>query len=186
MGVTANRRAVLAGAGAAGLGLIWAGSEWLSPAQVRERGDAPRTLTDGEVATLEAFADVLLPGARQAGVAQFVDHHLSVAAPESLLMIRYLDVPPPYAGFYKAGLGALDGYAKAKAGRLFAELTPERAGGIVRDIAAQPPAGWRGPPSPLVYFAVRADAVDVVYGTEAGFEKLGVPYQPHILPPSKW
>jgi len=30
---------------------------------------------------------------------------------------------------------------------------------------------------------VRSDAVDVVYGTVEGFERLGVPYMPHILPP---
>lgn len=189
MGVT-GRRAVLGGAGAAGLGLILYSSggldQWLPPAEVRERGGEPRTLSAGEVATLEAFADTLLPGAAQAGVAQFVDHHLSVPSPESLLMIRYLDVPPPYADFYRAGLAALDGYSKAKTGQLFAKLKPPRAAGIVREISGEPPPEWRGPPSPLVYFAIRADAVDVVYGTEAGFEKLGVPYQPHIPPPSKW
>lgn len=188
--MTPGRRAVLAGAGAAGLGLVlWRGGaldEWLPPAEVRARGGEPGTLGADEVRTLEAFAEVLLPGAAEAGVAQFVDHHLTVPAAESLLMIRYLDVPPPYADFYRGGLAALDAYSRATAGRAFHELAPARAEGLVKEIAAAPPPRWRGPPSPLLYFAVRADAVDVVYGTEAGFEKLGVPYQPHILPPSKW
>jgi len=33
---------------------------------------------------------------------------------------------------------------------------------------------------------VRNDAVDVVYGTQSGFEQLGVPYMAHIAPPSRW
>jgi len=32
----------------------------------------------------------------------------------------------------------------------------------------------------------RADGVDVVYGTVEGFERLGVPYMPHILPTARW
>ena len=32
----------------------------------------------------------------------------------------------------------------------------------------------------------RPDAIDVVYGTKAGFEQLGVPYMAHIEPPSRW
>ena len=32
----------------------------------------------------------------------------------------------------------------------------------------------------------RSDAVDVVYGTPEGFAKLGVPYMPHIMPPTSW
>lgn len=185
-----GRRALLAGAGAAGLGLIlWRGGgaeEWLSPREARARGHAPGTLAPAEIETLEAFAEVLLPGAREAGVAAFVDHHLTVPAAESLLMIRYLDVPPPYADFYRAGLAALDAYARAAAGAPFHRLAAPRAAELVGAIAQQPPPGWRGPPSPLVYFTVRADAVDVVYGTEAGFARLGVPYQPHIPPPTPW
>jgi hypothetical protein len=48
------------------------------------------------------------------------------------------------------------------------------------------PAGWRGPSAPLFYFALRSDAVDVVYGTIEGFRKLNVPYMPHIVPPRRW
>jgi hypothetical protein len=33
-----------------------------------------------------------------------------------------------------------------------------------------------------VYFVLRSDAVDVVYGTMEGYESLGVPYMPHIVP----
>ena len=33
---------------------------------------------------------------------------------------------------------------------------------------------------------LRSDAVDVVYGTEGGFEELGIPYLAHIRPPADW
>ena len=57
---------------------------------------------------------------------------------------------------------------------------------LVEKIANSNPPGWAGPPAPLVYFVVRSDAVDVVYGTPEGFDKLGVPYMQHIMPPRKW
>lgn len=174
------------GGGTAGLGLIaWqigGRTEWLSPSQAKERGVPLRTLTESEAATLEAFGEVLLPGSSAAGIAQFVDHHISVPPPESLLTVRYLDVPPPYDGFYKGGLAALD----ALAGESFVGLAPARAVELVTTISRTVPPGWRGPPAPMFYFAVRSDAVDVVYGTSEGIASLGVPTMEHLLPETKW
>ena len=182
-----TRRSLLA---KGGLSLVLAGiggeELWLSPAEARARRAVPRVLSGAEARALEALAETLVPGAAAAGVTAFVDHHLAVPPPDSLLMLRYLDVPPPFADFYRAGLAALDAHSKAGTGSLFADLPAARATALVRDIAQAPPAGWRGPPSPLLYFVVRADAVDVVYGTEQGFERLGMPYMPHIAPPTRW
>jgi hypothetical protein len=33
---------------------------------------------------------------------------------------------------------------------------------------------------------LRADAVDVVYGTMEGYEALGIPYMAHIAPDKRW
>ena len=183
-----GRRDLLKGAGALAAIPVMSGGTLalLTPSEAYAKAAPFGTLTPPEVATLEAFGELLLPGARAAGIAHFIDHHLSVPPAESLLMLRYLDVPPPYAGFYRAGLAALDAYAAAVGGAPFASLPGPAATGIVRAISAAPPPDWRGPPSPLFYFAVRSDAVDVVYGTEEGFEKLGVPYMAHILPETKW
>jgi hypothetical protein len=187
-----DRRSVIGGAAAVGLGIgllpfsVDGKTVRLSPAQAREKGAAFKSLTPGEVRTLEAFGEALLPGAREEGIAHFVDHHISNDPAESLLMIRYMDVPPPYASFYKAGLAALDAHSKATTGKLFPELDAGQAAELVRAIAAAPPARWMGPPSPLFYFVLRSDAVDVVYGTEKGFERLGIPYMPHLLPDTKW
>ena len=152
------------------------------PRAAKARNVPLKILTEAEAATLEAFGDVLLPGAREAGIAAFVDHHVSIDPVQSLLTLRYLDVPAPYADFYKAALAALDAFA----GGSFAALTPAKATELVKAIAFTVPPAWRGPPSPLLYFAVRSDAVDVVYGTEAGFEKLGVPAMPHVRPDTPW
>jgi hypothetical protein len=46
--------------------------------------------------------------------------------------------------------------------------------------------GWSGRPAALVYAVLRADAVDVVYGTMEGYEALGIPYMPHIPPEKRW
>ncbi len=49
------------------------------------------------------------------------------------------------------------------------------------------PDGWtNAPPAPLFYFALRSDAIDVTYGTMAGFERLDIPYMAHIEPARPW
>jgi hypothetical protein len=45
---------------------------------------------------------------------------------------------------------------------------------------------WQGPAGGFVYFLLRSDAVDVVYGTVEGYAALGIPYMPHIAPTKRW
>ena len=42
------------------------------------------------------------------------------------------------------------------------------------------------PAAGFVYFVLRSDAVDVVYGTVEGYAELGIPYQAHIMPLKRW
>lgn len=156
----------------------------LSPARARAQGAPLAVLTVAEGATLEALGDTLLPGAAEAGIANFVDAQLAKELP--FLIYRYLDVPIPPADFYRGGLAALDAYAAASRGKVFVDLPDDLRAAVVGEIAKGDPEGWQGPPAGVVYFVVRADAVDVVYGTEAGFERLGLPYIPHIAPPERW
>lgn len=158
----------------------------LTPREARARALEFRVLAPAEVRALEALGETLLPGAREAGLAHFVDQQLAARPEDCLLLLRYLDVPPPYADFYRAVLAALDGAARAAHGKPFAELEAAQAEDFVARMGRENPPGWQGPPAPLAYFALRSDAVDVVYGTVEGFEKLGVPYMPHIPPASRW
>jgi len=159
---------------------------WLTPREARALNADFKVLSAVEIRALEAFGEALLPGARAAGIAHFVDQQLSTSAAECLLMIRYLDIPPPYLDFYRPALAALDAATWHTHGRAFADLDAQTADDWVGILSRTVPQGWQGPPAPLFFFVARSDAVDVVYGTEEGFAKLGVPYMPHIVPPTKW
>jgi hypothetical protein len=182
-----NRRSFLRGAGLGLLSFSLAGAQvLLTPRQARARGADFKSLGASEVKTLEVLGEVLVPGARTAGIANFIDQQLSANPNESLLMAKYLNVPPPYTAFYQAGLAALDCLSNQQFDAPFDELEPEQAVTLIRSISNSIPDGWEGPPAPLFYICARADAVDVVYGTVEGFAKLKIPYMPHILPPERW
>lgn len=185
-----DRRTLLKTGLTTGFGLIAAtvGSvpAMLSAAEAHRRALPLTVLTAAQAATLAAFGEVLLPGATAAGIAHFVDDQLAKDPAECLLMLRYFDWPPPYAPFYAGGLAALDGAAQAAHGVAFTALDGPRATALVAPMLAGEVAGWHGPPAALVYLALRADAVDVVYGTMAGTAKLGLPYMAHIEPDPRW
>ncbi len=116
----------------------------------------------------------------------FIDHQLNATPQDQLLMIKYLGVDAPYSPFYSGGLAALDSAANGRFGTGFADLEQRQGAELVGQIAQADPDGWSGPPAPFFYFVVRNDALDVVYGTKAGFERLDIPYRAHIEPPSRW
>ena len=182
-----GRRGFLKSSGMGVLAFQLAGVELLlSPREARARSVPFKVLTPIEVTALEALGEVLLPGARDAGIAYFVDHQLAAEPADCLLLIRYLDVPPPYSNIYRPALAALNAASASAHKKSFAELAEADAVQLVRTMSEGNPPGWNGPPAPLFYFAARSDAVDVVYGTEDGFKRLGVPYMAHIRPTSKW
>lgn len=185
--MTTDRRSLLQ---TAGLGFVAATvggvPAMVSAAEAHRRALPFRVLTGAQAATLAAAGEVLLPGARTAGIAHFVDDQLAKDPVECLLMLRYFDWPPPYAPFYAGGLAALDGAAQAAHGMAFAALDAGQAAALVGPLLGGQVSGWQGPPAALVYLALRADAVDVVYGTMAGTAKLGLPYMAHIEPDPKW
>jgi hypothetical protein len=181
-----GRRAVIK-AGALTIACMVAGKiVQASPAEAHAMAAAPQVLSPHEAETLGHLAETMVPGARAAGIAEYVDSQLAADPNESLLIARYFGVLPPFRDFYAAGVAGLDAAAKAAHGQSFAALAAEPALTLAASLLAGPPPGWTGPPAPLFYLALRGDAVDVVYGTQAGFEMLGVPYMEHILPPRRW
>jgi len=159
----------------------------LTPSEARRQGAALRTLAPNEVATLEALGDTLLPGSRELGIANYVDHQLAEPADRQLLMIKYLNVVPPFAHFYRQGLAALERAAAVSGEATVVELSKDLRHELVARMSRENPPGWGdGPPAPFFYFILRGDALDVTYGTIDGFAALGIPYMAHIEPPSRW
>jgi hypothetical protein len=183
-----ERRAFMQGAASGALVFTVGGTEvMLSPREARAQGVPLRTLSAEQAATLDAMGEALVPGAKQAGITNFVDQQISIPAEEALLEARIMNVRPPYANFYRAALGAIDGASKAKnGGRGFAQLNATEQHDFVDLMRQNKLDDWKGPGAGFVYFLLRTDAVDVVYGTMDGYAGLGVPYQPHIAPKKPW
>jgi hypothetical protein len=158
----------------------------LTPREARAKGVPFRLLPAREAETLEAIGETLVPGARDAGIAHFIDQQLSVPPEEALLEARIMNVRPPYANFYNAALAAIDRAAAAHADQRFAWLPADAQREFVNLMRQNKLPDWQGPPAGFVYFLLRSDAVDVVYGTVEGYEALGIPYQAHIMPLKRW
>lgn len=163
---------------------IWFDGRLFSPAEAKAADLPLSVLTADQGSLLEAAGEVLLPGARDAGIANFVDTQLARTDP--LLIAKYFDIPGSLTDFYTQGLAALDKSSQAANGAAFAKATAAQQTALMGTFLANKVTGWDGPPAPLFYLSVRGDAVDVVYGTVDGFARLNIPYMPHILPEERW
>jgi hypothetical protein len=180
-----TRKGFLAGSGTVAVAL---GAERVlgpAAATASRRRHAGQRLSAAETATLVAWCDLLVPGARENDVGRFVNAQLAKPDEEALLMLRYLTWPPPFDAFYRSGMAALDAAGESRFGRRFVLLTREEQSQILAGLLSfQLP--WTGPPQFPFYLATRGDAVDVVYGTEDGFARLDFPYMPLVEPPRDW
>ncbi|HEX5226575.1 MAG TPA: gluconate 2-dehydrogenase subunit 3 family protein [Bryobacteraceae bacterium] len=182
-----ERRAFVQGAGLGALAFTVGGVEvMLTPRQAHAEGVPLRTLNADQAATLDALGETLVPGAKAAGITQFIDQQISIPPEQALLQARILNVRPPFANFYRAALGAVDAASNKTKGKKFAALTPQEQHDFVALMRVNKIEGWQGPPGPFVFGVLRSDAVDVVYSTMEGYAALGVPYMPHIAPTQKW
>jgi hypothetical protein len=182
-----ERRVFLKATGLSMLAFTVADAEVLMTAgQARAQGIPFRVLDAHEAETIEALGETLVPGARQAGVAHFIDQQVSVPPHEALLEARTVNVKPPFVNFYRAAIAGIDKASDARYGRPFIAIPAAQQAELAGLIRQNKIEGWQGPPAGLVYFVLRSDAADVVYGTMEGYAALGVPYQPHIAPENKW
>jgi hypothetical protein len=189
-----ERRVFMEGAMIGALAFSVGGVETLlTPQQAYAQGVPLRTLQPEEAKTLAAVGEALVPGARSAGLVQFIDQQISIPPEEALLEARIMNVRPPFANFYRAAIGAIDRTSRSRTGgqsrsggRGFAELDATEQHDFIDTLRQNKIDGWQGPAAPFVYFLLRTDAVDVVYGTMDGYAKLGVPYMPHIAPTRSW
>ena len=158
----------------------------LTPQQARAQGAAMRVLKPEEAQTLEAIGETLAIGARQYGIAHFVDSQLAAPPEEALLTIRVTETRPPYLTFYRAALTGIERASQAKHQRAFAALNPAEQRDFVNALRQGKLESWQGPAQANVYLTLRNDAIDVVYGTVEGFQRIGTPYMPHITPTRSW
>src|SRR6516162_9869558 len=119
-----ERRDFMKGAAIGALAFTAGGSEvLLTPREARAQNVPFRLLKANEAETIEALGESLVPGARAAGVAHFIDQQLSVPPDEALLEARILNVRPPYANFYRAAVAAVDNASQTlNGGRKFTQL----------------------------------------------------------------
>src|SRR5262249_56539346 len=177
-----ERRALLKGAGLCAPAFTVAGAQaLLTPAQAFADNVPLRTPKPGEAKTLEAMGETLVPGAREAGIVQFVDQQLSIPAEEALLEARILNVRPPYANFYRAAIGAINGASTARAGKPFAELDAATQHAFVDLMRQSKIDGWKGPGGGFVSFILRSDSGDVAYRSTSGQKSSDTADVSHML-----
>jgi len=171
-----TRRHLLARSSAAGFFMVAGQWVWLTPREAEAREFEPQILSPEQCTALSILGDALVPGAATAGLAAYIDLQLQ-AGDQSLLIGKYLGVDTSaQAGFYQAA-----------ADNVIA-MTHERTSlqTFVANMAGDQLSDWIGPPASYVLFVLRADALDVTYGTPEGFENLGIPYMAHIMPEQLW
>ena len=159
--MTTSRRQFLKSTGLTVSCLVAGKTLVMSPAKAYAESVPYQTLSAAEVATLEALAEAIVPGATEAGISHYIDSQLSANPEDTLLMVKYF-VPPPLGGFYQASLASAD---KLRGDKDWSELDVEAMTVVIGQIATDNAPDWQGPPASFFYFVFRSDAVDVVYGT---------------------
>src|ERR1700723_144079 len=155
-----GRRGFVKGATLGALAFTVGGAEGIMAAkEARARGVPFRLLDAHQGETLEALGETLVPQARQAGIAHFIDQQLSVPPHESLLQARIFNFRPPFAEFYSPAIPTNDGPSRKIFGRNFAELSAADQRAFVDLMRQNKIEGWTGRPGALVYAVLRADAV---------------------------
>ena len=144
-----------------------------------------RLLKESEAETIEALGETLVPGARAAGIAHFIDHQIAAPPEQALLQARIMNVRPPFANFYRAAIGAVDRRATRRTAAS-SRSCPRRASRVRQPDAAEQGGRLAGSAGAVHLCVLRSDAVDVVYSTMDGYEALGVPYMAHIVPERRW
>ncbi len=182
-----ERRAFVQGAAIGAFAFTVGGATvMLTTGEARAQGVPFRLLKAHEAETIEALGDTLVPGARRAGIAHFIDHQISGPPEQALLQARIMNMRPPYANFYRAAVAAVDRGSDKVVGRKFVALPTNEQRDFVNLMRQDKIEGWSGPRAGFVYAVLRSDAVDVVFGTMEGYEALGRPYNAMIAPEKRW
>lgn len=140
--------------------------------------------TSHERRTLAAVAETIVPGAEAAQVVDFVAAMLADSDP--MLCYRFVSFPMPPLEFYRASLDAIVDLSGKMGGHNPDGMAPAQRTALIGKMLSPDLRGWKGPPASLVYFVIRNDAIDAVYGDTDAYARLDVPYMAHIPPPRRW
>jgi hypothetical protein len=142
-------------------------------------------LNADELRSLVAWYETLVPGAAQARVGDFIQEQLRADPPFALLQLRYLNWPPPFLDFYRAGIRAVNAAADRRGAPTFDALAAGDRLALARAAVTAKLDGWPAtPPLPAWITATRADAMDVVYATPAALASQDMPMLQ--VPPPRW
>ena len=160
-------------------------SALFDPCAARAAAEPLRVLTSDQAAAIEGLCDAIVPGARDAGVAHYIDHELSGNSPR--LLLRFAQLPGPMTPYYTDGIAAFSAAVMQQKQAAFASLRTDDQHAIIEALRTGTLAPWANAVAPPVFFGMmRNDGVDVVYGSIDGFKRLGMPYMPHIAPTTTW
>ena len=134
--------------------------------QVKPATYHPQFFTAAEYATVERLADIIIPndgtpGAKEAGVAEFIDFMVA-SDPE----LQY--------GF-RTGLTWLNAHAEQKDGKRFAELTPEQQTSLLEPLGFKDKARPGEEDGRRFFSLMREYTVTGFYTSEIGFKELDNP-----------
>src|SRR5258708_11198024 len=140
-----ERRVFLKGAGMGMLAFTVGGADVLmTPGQARAQGVPFRLLNAKEAETIEALGETLVPGAREAGIAHFIDQQVSVPPGEALLEARIVNIKPPFVNFYRAAIGGLDKASTKSSGKRFAALSASEQHDVIDQLRHNKSDRWQG------------------------------------------
>src|ERR1700723_2720878 len=151
-----GRRGFVKGATLGALAFTVGGAEGIMAAkEARARGVPFRLLDAHQGETLEALGETLVPQAREAGIAHFIDQQLSVPPEQSLLQARIFNFRPPFAEYYRSTLLTIDDVSRKSVGKEFAQLTAKDRREFVDRMRQNRLEGWTGRPAALAYAVLR-------------------------------
>lgn len=138
-----------------------------TPVQPRPANYQPRFFTTVEYQTLEVLTEMIIPadespGAKDAGVSEFIDFMAAHGEEEIQKPIR-------------DGLGRLDAKAKATHGDVFMKLAPDQQTEILKKVAYGKQAESEGAEGQKFFRLIRRYTVMGYYTSRIGLEELDYP-----------
>jgi|SRR5580658_4458064 gluconate 2-dehydrogenase gamma chain len=134
--------------------------------QIKPATYSPQFFTTAEYAVVERLAEMIIPtdstpGAKEAGVAEFID---------------FMVASDPEAQYpFRTGLTWLNAHAEQTAGKRFVELTPEKQTSLLEPLSFKDKARPGDDIGRRFFHTVREYTVTGFYTSEIGFKELDNP-----------